>query len=90
MIHYHDEAGASLPKPSSVYHSETTVTFNASGEALGELYRFFLIHGAAHCACNEPQPDGPSPESDMNTVTLLSNGTFMRHLMLLFRRALRQ
>jgi tannase len=50
-------------------------TSDESLEALEDWYQFYLIPGAAHCGVNSLQPDGPYPESNMETmINWVENG----------------
>jgi tannase len=41
------------------------MSFNESTKALGDWYRLFLVPGAAHCAPNTAQPNGPFPQTNL-------------------------
>ncbi|KAF7961047.1 hypothetical protein EAE96_000714 [Botrytis aclada] len=72
VLHFHGESDNSIPTASSVRYHESVrsvmypnLTFNESTEALGDWYRLFLIPGAAHCATNSYQPNGPFPQTNL-------------------------
>ncbi|KAJ5777932.1 hypothetical protein N7520_001178 [Penicillium odoratum] len=44
------------------------MSYNQPTDALDESYRLFLIPGAAHCALNDFQPDGPWPQTTLQTL----------------------
>jgi len=41
------------------------MSFNDSSIALGARYQLFLVPGAAHCAPNPLQPNGPFPQTNL-------------------------
>ncbi|KAL9105323.1 MAG: hypothetical protein Q9227_009490 [Pyrenula ochraceoflavens] len=72
VLHYHGESDYSIPAASSVRYYESVrtkmysnVTYNESTSALNDWYRLFLIPGAAHCAPNVAQPNGPFPRTNL-------------------------
>ena len=72
VLHYHGESDNSIPTASSVRYHESVrqimypkLSFNDSTEALGDWYRLFLVPGAAHCAANPLQPNGPFPQTNL-------------------------
>ncbi|PYH92492.1 tannase and feruloyl esterase [Aspergillus ellipticus CBS 707.79] len=76
IIHFHGEQDPSIPTGSSVhYHDSVRTTmypnmgFNESNDALGQWYRLFLVPGAAHCATNDLQPNGPFPQTNFEVIS---------------------
>ncbi|KAF2223656.1 Tannase/feruloyl esterase [Elsinoe ampelina] len=72
VLTFHGESDDSIPAGSSVHYHESVrgimypeLDFNASTEALGEWYRLFLVPGAAHCAPNTKQVNGPFPQTNL-------------------------
>jgi tannase len=72
VLHFHGEADNSIPTASSVRYWESVrkimypnLSFNESASALNDWYRLFLVPGAAHCAPNEAQPNGPFPQTNL-------------------------
>ncbi|KAJ9665464.1 hypothetical protein H2201_004346 [Coniosporium apollinis] len=72
VLHYHGESDNSIPTASSVRYHESVrqimygnMNFNDSQAALGDWYRLFLVPGAAHCAPNPEQPNGPFPQTNL-------------------------
>ena len=72
VLHWHGEADNSIPTASSVRYHESVrsimypnMSFNESTAALGDWYRLFLVPGAAHCAPNTYQPNGPFPQTNL-------------------------
>ncbi|KAI1622082.1 feruloyl esterase-like protein B precursor [Exophiala viscosa] len=72
VIHYHGESDNSIPTASSVRYWESVrsimypgQSYNDSAAALSEWYRLFLVPGAAHCAPNTLQPNGPFPQTNL-------------------------
>lgn len=72
VIHYHGESDNSIPTASSVRYWESVrnvmypgLSYNDSAAALSEWYRLFLVPGAAHCAPNSLQPNGPFPQTNL-------------------------
>jgi hypothetical protein len=41
------------------------LSFNESTAALNDWYKLFLVPGAAHCAPNPDQPNGPFPQTNL-------------------------
>ncbi|KAF2137119.1 uncharacterized protein K452DRAFT_279119 [Aplosporella prunicola CBS 121167] len=75
LLHYHGESDNSIPAASSVRYFDSVRQimhpgkgYNESVEAMGDWYRFFLVPGAAHCSSNSLQPNGPFPQTNMQTV----------------------
>jgi tannase len=75
VLHYHGESDDSVPTASSVRYHESVrkvmypnMSYNESTAALNEWYRLFLIPGAAHCAPNPLQPNGPFPETPLGVL----------------------
>lgn len=72
VIHFHGESDPSIPPASSVRYWESVrstmyphLSCNGSTKALNEWYRLFLIPGAAHCAPDSNQPNGPFPQTTL-------------------------
>lgn len=88
VIHYHGEQDDSVPTASSIHYWNSVreimypgQTFNQSAESLSEWYRLFLVPGAAHCAVNDLQPDGPFPETLLDVlVAWVEDGTALQTL----------
>ncbi|GFN20962.1 hypothetical protein AtubIFM55763_006077 [Aspergillus tubingensis] len=75
VLHYHGEQDGSIPTASSVHYYDSvrrtmypTLGYNASYEALGQWYRLFLVPGASHCLNNDLQPNGPFPQTSLQTL----------------------
>ncbi|RAK97936.1 tannase [Aspergillus ibericus CBS 121593] len=75
VLHYHGEQDGSIPTASSVHYYDSvrrtmypTLTYNASHQALGEWYRLFLVPRASHCMNNDLQPNGPFPQTSLQTL----------------------
>ncbi|OJJ42198.1 hypothetical protein ASPZODRAFT_137430 [Penicilliopsis zonata CBS 506.65] len=75
ILHFHGESDPSIPAASSVHFHESVrqivypgLGFNESSAALADWYRLYLIPGAAHCAINPYQPDGPWPMTQLLTL----------------------
>ncbi|KAL4958607.1 Tannase/feruloyl esterase, partial [Aspergillus stella-maris] len=75
LIHYHGEADPSVPTASSIHYWQSVMsimyphlTTAEATEKLKEWYQLYIIPGAAHCASNSLQPDGPFPENNMETM----------------------
>lgn len=75
IIHFHGESDPSVPTASSVHYRESVrqimypnMSLNESSEALNEFYRLYLVPGAAHCATNSEQPNGPFPQTNFATM----------------------
>ncbi|KAF2239338.1 tannase [Viridothelium virens] len=75
VLHYHGESDPSIPTSSSVIYQDAVrrtmypgLGFNESFAQLDDWYRLFLIPGAAHCAPNAEQPNGPFPQQTLKTV----------------------
>ncbi|KAI9702282.1 MAG: hypothetical protein M1820_006214 [Bogoriella megaspora] len=72
VLHFHGESDNSIPTASSVRYYESvrqimypSLSFNDSTTALNDWYKLFLIPGAAHCAPNTLQPNGPFPQTNL-------------------------
>ncbi|KAH8648478.1 Tannase/feruloyl esterase [Xylariales sp. PMI_506] len=75
VIHIHGEQDYSVPTASSVRYYESVrsvmygdLAYNASVAALDDFYRLYLVPGGSHCATNPYQPDGPWPQTTLQTV----------------------
>ncbi|KAL3431262.1 tannase and feruloyl esterase [Aspergillus tetrazonus] len=75
VLHYHGEQDGSIPTASSVHYYESVrktmypnLSYNASNDALGEWYRLFLVPGASHCMNNNLQPNGPFPQTSLQSL----------------------
>lgn len=75
VLHLHGESDSSIPPASSVRYHESVrsimypdLSFNDSSAALADWYRFFLVPGAEHCAANSLQPNGPWPQTTLQTL----------------------
>jgi hypothetical protein len=44
------------------------LSFNESTAALNDWYKLFLVPGAAHCAPNPDQPNGPFPQTNLTIL----------------------
>ncbi|KAK6811279.1 hypothetical protein RU639_013091 [Aspergillus parasiticus] len=71
IIHFHGEQDSSIPPGSSVHYYNSMrkmmhpgKPYNESTSALKEWHRLYLVPGAAHCATNELQPNGPFPQTN--------------------------
>ncbi|KAB8074917.1 tannase [Aspergillus leporis] len=88
ILHYHGESDPSIPADSSVHYHESVrkimypnMSFNESSEALNEWNRLFLIPGAAHCSPSTNQPNGPFPQTTLETlIAWVENGTVPKTL----------
>ncbi|KAJ5118718.1 uncharacterized protein N7443_007650 [Penicillium atrosanguineum] len=76
IIHFHGEQDESIPTGSSVHYYDSVrqtmypkMTYNSSTSALKEWYRLFLVPGAAHCATNTAQPNGPFPQTNFEVMS---------------------
>lgn len=72
VLHYHGESDNSIPTASSVRYHESVrsimypgMSYNASNAALNKWYQLYLVPGAAHCAPNTYQPNGPFPQTNL-------------------------
>lgn len=72
ILTYHGESDDSIPTGSSVHFYESVrqtmyagKSYNDSVAAMGDWYRLFLVPGAAHCATNTLQPNGPFPQTNL-------------------------
>ncbi|KAJ5621745.1 tannase subunit [Penicillium herquei] len=75
IISYHGEQDPSIPTASSVrFHESVRSTlygnesFAKGTASLNEWYRLFLVPGAAHCATNSLQPNGPFPQTSLGSL----------------------
>ncbi|KAL5040920.1 hypothetical protein BDW71DRAFT_192805 [Aspergillus fruticulosus] len=75
LIHYHGESDQSIPTASSVHYWQSvkntmypSLTNAEAMEKMKEWYQLYLVPGAAHCASNSIQPNGPYPYDNMNTI----------------------
>jgi len=74
VLPFHGESDNSIPTASSVRYHESVrqimypnMSFNES-TALNDWYRLFLVPGAAHCAPNTAQPNGPFPQTSLTVL----------------------
>lgn len=72
VLHFHGESDNSIPTASSVRYHESVrsvmypnMSYNDSIAALNKWYRLYLVPGAAHCAPNAMQPNGPFPQTSL-------------------------
>ena len=77
IIHFHGEQDESIPTGSSVHYYNSVrqtmypgASYNSSTKALQEWYRLFLVPGAAHCALNDDEPNGPFPQTNFKVMSL--------------------
>jgi tannase len=83
ILTFHGESDPSIPAGSSVHFYESvrsvmypSLAFNDSTTELGDWYRLFLVPGAAHCASNDLQPNGPFPQTNLQVlINWVENGT---------------
>lgn len=75
VLHYHGESDNSIPTASSVRYHESVrkimypgMSYNESNAALNEWYKLYLVPGAAHCAVNALQPNGPFPQTNLQVM----------------------
>ncbi|KAJ9289354.1 hypothetical protein DTO021C3_3180 [Paecilomyces variotii] len=75
VLHLHGESDSSIPPASSIRYHESVrsvmypkLSFNDSSIALADWYRLFLVPGAEHCATNSLQPNGPWPQTTLQTL----------------------
>ncbi|PWN23496.1 tannase and feruloyl esterase [Microstroma glucosiphilum] len=75
IIHYHGESDYSIPAASSVRYYEMAKSVMHPGlsdeeatEKFNEFYRLFLVPGAGHCAPSTDQPNGPFPQSVLESI----------------------
>ncbi|RAH59471.1 tannase [Aspergillus piperis CBS 112811] len=88
IIHVHGESDPSIPTGSSVHYHESVrqimypgMSFNESSQALNEWNRLYLIPGAAHCASSTTQPNGPFPQTTLETlIQWVEGGVFPTRL----------
>ncbi|CAI7605209.1 unnamed protein product [Penicillium palitans] len=71
---FHENGVRSPPVRPSNYESVRQTmypgkSYNASNNELKEWYRLFLVPGAAHCASNSAQPNGPFPQTNLHVMT---------------------
>jgi tannase len=76
IIHFHGEQDESIPTGSSVHYYNSVrqtmypkQSYNESTTSLKEWYRLFLVPGAAHCATNSAQPNGPFPQTNFAVMS---------------------
>lgn len=72
VLPFHGKSDNSIPTASSVRYHESVrstmypnLSFNESTAALSDWYKLFLVPGAAHCAPNPDQPNGPFPQTNL-------------------------
>ncbi|RDW69271.1 carboxylic ester hydrolase-29 [Coleophoma cylindrospora] len=72
VLHFHGESDNSIPTASSVHYHESVrnvmypnMSFNESSAAMSDWYQLYLVPGAAHCAVNTNQPNGPFPQTNL-------------------------
>lgn len=72
VIHYHGESDNSIPTASSVRYFESVrsimcpdLSYNESVAAVNKFYRLYLVPGAAHCATNPLEANGPFPTTNL-------------------------
>ncbi|TEY54697.1 hypothetical protein BOTCAL_0239g00190 [Botryotinia calthae] len=83
ILHFHGESDPSVPAASSVHYYESVrsimypgLSFDESTKALKEWYRLYMIPGAAHCAVNSEQENGPFPQTNLQVlIEWVENGT---------------
>ncbi|KAL7420961.1 hypothetical protein Q5752_003845 [Cryptotrichosporon argae] len=85
LIHWHGEQDTNLfPEASAHFHEKVRHAMypNATGyDEINEFYRFFLVPGAAHCAINAYQPDGPFPQYALQQmIDWVESGTVPTYL----------
>ncbi|RDW56529.1 carboxylic ester hydrolase-31 [Coleophoma cylindrospora] len=75
ILHFHGESDPSVPTASSVHYYESVrkimypnLSFNESTTALKDWYRLYLVPGAAHCAINSAQANGPFPQTNLQVM----------------------
>ncbi|KAH8647443.1 feruloyl esterase-like protein B precursor [Tricladium varicosporioides] len=75
ILHYHGESDNSIPTASSVRYHESVrsimypnLSFNESTKAMADWYQLYLVPGAAHCAANPLQPNGPFPQTNLQVL----------------------
>lgn len=75
VIHVHGEQDNSVPPASSVRYWDSVrnimypgMCYNDSVAAINEWYRLYLVPGAAHCGPNSLQPNGPWPQTTLQTM----------------------
>ncbi|KAH6675148.1 feruloyl esteras-like protein B precursor [Halenospora varia] len=75
ILHYHGESDDSIPTASSVRYHESVrsimypnLSFNESTKAMADWYQLYLVPGAAHCATNPLQPNGPFPQTNLQVL----------------------
>lgn len=75
LLHYHGESDPSVPTASSVHYWQSVreVMYGIEptdyqSNPMSDWYQLYLVSGAAHCAANDLQPEGPFPENNMATM----------------------
>ncbi|PWY64458.1 putative tannase [Aspergillus eucalypticola CBS 122712] len=75
LIHFHGESDSSVPTASSVRYWESVrntmypdLDYANSTAAIKDWYRLYLVPGAAHCDWNDEQPNGPWPQTGLQTI----------------------
>lgn len=75
VIHFHGEQDFSIPTASSVRYWESVREITFAGQslkqataAMDDFYHLYLVPGAGHCATNSYQPNGPWPQTSLQTV----------------------
>ncbi|KAK9446817.1 Tannase/feruloyl esterase [Limtongia smithiae] len=75
VIHFHGEQDFSIPTASSVRYWDSVRSIMYPGKSytqgaaeLDDFYRLYLVPGAGHCALNDYEPDGPWPQTSLQTV----------------------
>ncbi|CAG8133532.1 unnamed protein product [Penicillium olsonii] len=75
ILTVHGESDPSIPAGSSVhYHNSVRKTmyphmsYKDGSNALADWYRLYLIPGAAHCGPSDYQPNGPFPQTTLETL----------------------
>ncbi|CAI7611313.1 unnamed protein product [Penicillium glandicola] len=75
VLTIHGESDPSIPSGSSVHYHDSVrktmyphLSYMEGSRALSEWYRLYLIPGAAHCAPSDSQPNGPFPQTTLETL----------------------
>ncbi|KAJ5343698.1 putative tannase [Penicillium brevicompactum] len=75
VLHFHGESDNSIPPGSSVHYQDSVrktmypeMSYKDGNRALADWYRLYLIPGAAHCNTNSYQPNGPFPQTTLETL----------------------
>ncbi|KAH8647242.1 Tannase/feruloyl esterase [Xylariales sp. PMI_506] len=72
LIHWHGEQDTNLfPQASAHFYEKVKAAMfaeDADYEGIQSFYRFFRVPGAAHCAINAAQPNGPYPQYAMEQM----------------------